>query len=246
MGMCDSESIVPSMRTSFLGAKCFRVLHLTLTIIVSSSMSTTSTPWQANLPATSVGPRIALIHGLAAGKHMERHLLTFLRAAGYADTSLYSNHLNPSRVADDLAVAAQAGRPIVLVGYSQGGSQVLKVAKLLSKRGIHTDLVVSLAAGGLGRFYFPQWGFNMRRIPAGIKRYLNYYAAKDLLGTDLLSSANLARAESKDTHLENIGYPQSAGVDHFKIVTCYPAARVLPEVKALFLDRLLKELEELG
>jgi len=205
-----------------------------------------SIPWQANVSASAPVPRIALIHGLMAGKHMERHLLSFLRAAGYGDTSLYSNHLNPARIADDLAVAARAGRPIVLVGYSQGGSQVLKVAKLLSRRGIKTDLVVSLAAGGLGRFYFPQLGFNMRRIPAGIKRYLNYYAAKDILGTDLLPSANLARAESRDTYLENIGYPQSAGVDHFKIVTCYPTVRVLPKVKALFLDRLLKELAELS
>ncbi len=209
-------------------------------------MPHTTIPWHANLPVTSSGPRIALIHGLMAGKHMERHLLSFLRAAGYADTSLYSNHLSPACIADDLAVAAHAGRPIVLVGYSQGGSQVLKVAKLLAKRGIETDLVVSLAAGGLGRFYFRQWGFNMRRIPAGIKRYLNYFSAKDVLGTDLLPFANLARAESKDTYLENIEYPLSAGVDHFKIVTCYPAARVLPEVKALFLDRLLKELEQLS
>lgn len=212
----------------------------------NASMHNTSIPWHANLPATSTGPRIALIHGLLAGKHMERHLLSFLRAAGYADTSLYSNHLNPARIADDLADAALAGRPIVLIGYSQGGSQVLKVAKLLSKRGIETDLVVSLAAGGLGRFYFPQWGFNVRRIPAGIKRYLNYFSAKDMLGTDLLPFANLARAESKETLLENIGYSRSAGVDHFKIVTCYPAARVLPEVKALFLDRLLGELAELS
>lgn len=212
----------------------------------NSSMPNTSIPWHANLPATSTGPRIALIHGLLAGKHMEWHLLSFLRAAGYADTSLYSNHLNPARIADDLADASRAGRPIVLIGYSQGGSQVLKVAKLLSKRGIETDLVISLAAGGLGRFYFPQWGFNVRRIPAGIKRYLNYFSAKDMLGTDLLPSANLARAESKETILENIGYSRSAGVDHFKIVTCYPAARVLPEVKALFLDRLLGELAELS
>ncbi|GAC1378373.1 MAG: hypothetical protein NVS3B3_20780 [Aquirhabdus sp.] len=209
-------------------------------------MLTKSILWHANLPATSSGPRIALIHGLLAGKHMERHLLSFLRAAGYADTSLYSNHLSPTRIADDLAVAAQAGRPIVLVGYSQGGSQVLKVAKLLAKRGIKSDLVVSLAAGGLGRFYFPQWGFNVRRIPAGIKRYLNYYAAKDVLGTDVIPFLNLARAESRETYLENIGYPLSAGVDHFKIVTCYPTERVLPEVKALFLARLQHELEQLS
>jgi len=209
-------------------------------------MPNQSIPWLANLPATSAGPRIALIHGLMAGKHMERHLLTFLRAAGYADTSLYSNHLSPARIVDDLVVAAKEKRPIVLVGYSQGGSQVLKVAKLLAKQGIQTDLVVSLAAGGLGRFYFPQWGFNMRRIPKGIKCYLNYYAAQDVLGTDVLPFLNLARAESKDTMLENIGYSRSAGVDHFKIVTCYPTERVLPEVKALFLDRLLKELGELS
>ncbi len=209
-------------------------------------MSIKPIPWQANLPVTSSGPRIVLIHGLAAGQHMERHLLAFLRTAGYADTSLYSNHLRPSSIADDLVAAAEAGRPIVLVGYSQGGSQVLKVAKLLSKRGIQMDLVVSLAAGGLGRFYFPQWGFNMRRIPSGVKRYLNYYSAKDLLGTDLLPAMNLARAASRDTYIENICYPASAGVDHVKIVTCYPPARVIPEVKALFLDRLLQELTLLG
>ncbi len=208
-------------------------------------MSHTSLPWHAKLPATARGPRIALIHGLAAGKHMERHLLHFLRDAGYADTSLYSNHRSPAHIADDLAQAAKAGRPIVLVGYSQGGSQVLKVAKLLSKRGIGSDLVVSLAAGGLGRFYFPQWGFDMRSIPAGIKRYLNYYAAKDVLGTDLRHDANLAHALSRDTYLENIGYSRSAGVDHFKIVTCYPLQRVLPEVRELFLNRLLAELKAL-
>jgi pimeloyl-ACP methyl ester carboxylesterase len=209
-------------------------------------MSPKPIAWQSNLPVTSSGPRIALIHGLAAGQHMERHLLTFLRTAGYADTSLYSNHLSPARIADDLVAAARAGRPIVLVGYSQGGSQVLKVARLLSKRGIQMDLVVSLAAGGLGRFYFPQWGFNMRRIPSGVKRYLNYYAAQDVLGTDLLPSMNLARAASRDTYIENICYPISAGVDHVKIVACYPPARVLPQVKALFLDRLLQELKLLA
>ncbi len=214
-------------------------------LLLSLPMPHPRTPWHSNQPVTSPGPRIALIHGLLAGKHMERHLLSWLRAAGYADTALYSNHLAPKRITDDLAAAAKAGRPIVLVGYSQGGSQVLKVAKLLSKRGIETDLVVSLAAGGLGRFYVPQWGFDMRRIPAGIKHYLNYYAAKDLLGTDLRAAANLARAESRDTRVENIGYAAEVGVDHFKIVTCYPESRVLPEVRALFLDRLLAELARL-
>lgn len=205
----------------------------------------TPTIWRANAAATYHGPCIALIHGLLAGGHMQRHLLSFLRNAGYADTSLYSNHQRPSVIAKDLAKAAKAGRPIVLVGYSQGGSQVLKVARLLKKQGIECDLVVSLAAGGLGRIYPAQWGFNMRHIPANIKRYLNYFAAVDPLGTDRKHSKNLAHAESNNTHIENIAYAKEAGVDHFSIVSCYPQERIKPEVKILFLDRLLDELEQL-
>ncbi len=199
--------------------------------------------WRPDVPVGYRGPRIALIHGLVAGKHMERHLLSFLRAAGYPDTTLYSNHLNPSRIAKDLAVAAAAGRPIVLIGYSQGGSQVVKVARRLSKQGYASDLVISLAAGGLGRLVPAQWGFDMRKIPAGVKRYLNYYAARDLLGTDRRIDANVAHADSASTHLENIRYPEGASVDHISIVRCYPAHKVLPEVRRLFLDRLLTELE---
>jgi pimeloyl-ACP methyl ester carboxylesterase len=202
--------------------------------------------WRATVDKDCKGPRIALIHGLLAGGHMQRHLLHFLRQAGYPDCSLYSNHHLPSLIAKDLAQAAKAGRPIVLLGYSQGGSQVIKVAKILKKQHIQCDLVISLAAGGLGRIYPAQWGFNMRHIPANIKRYLNYFAAIDRLGTDRQHDKNFARAESSSTHLENIAYPQSANIDHFSIVSCYPEERIKPEVKSLFLDRLLSELSLLS
>lgn len=201
--------------------------------------------WRATAPQNYQGPRIALIHGLMAGSHMQRHLLHFIRQAGYKDCSLYSNHQLPSLIAKDMAQAAKAGRPIVLVGYSQGGSQVIKVAKVLQKQHIQCDLVISLAAGGLGRIYPAQWGFNMRHIPANIKRYLNYFAAVDHLGTDRTHAKNFAIAAGKDTHLENIGYPKEANVDHFSIVSCYPEERIKPEVKHLFLDRLLSELAKL-
>ena len=198
--------------------------------------------WIAQPDAQYKGPRIALIHGLMAGAHMERHLLHFLREAGYADTSLYSNHQRPAVVAKDLIPAAKAGRPLVLIGYSQGGSQVLKVARLLQKQGIDCDLVISIAAGGLGRVYPAQWGFNVRRIPGNIKHYLNYFAAVDPLGTDTRHSQNLAVAEDKTTTVENIGYSKQAKVDHFEIVRCYPEEKIIPDVQQLFLDRLLDEL----
>lgn len=201
--------------------------------------------WRANPAENYRGPKIALIHGLLAGSHMQRHLLHFLREASYQDTSLYSNHQRPVVVARDLIQAGKAGRPIVLIGYSQGGSQVIKVAKILQQHGLACDLVVSLAAGGLGRLYPAQWGFNVRQIPANIKRYLNYFAAVDHLGTDHKYHYNLAVAPGFATHVENIAYPATTKVDHLSIVRCYPAERVVPEVRKLFLERLLVELSKL-
>ena len=205
----------------------------------------TSSNWRANPANNDHGPKIILIHGLMAGTHMQRHLLQFLRDAGYADTSLYSNHQRPASIARDLIQAGQAGRPIVLIGYSQGGSQVLKVAKVLQQHNLACELVVSLAAGGMGRIYPAQWGFNVRHIPANIKKYLNYFAALDRLGTDRQYHKNLAVASSINTHVENIAYPVTANVDHLSIVRCYPTERVVPEVQKLFLNRLLAELEKL-
>lgn len=201
--------------------------------------------WRAKPSHSYNGPKIVLIHGFMAGQHMQRHLLQFLREAGYEDTSLYSNHQSPASIAKQLLKTLQPKQPLVLIGYSQGGSQVLKVAKILQKQDIDCDLVISLAAGGLGRLYPPQWGFNMRKIPSNIKRYLNYFAANDKLGTDRKHAKNLAQAQNSSTHLENIAYDLDARVDHISIVRCYPAERVIPHVQELFLNRLLQELQQL-
>lgn len=205
----------------------------------------TSKNWRATPTMDYQGPKIALIHGLLAGSYMQRHLLQFLREAGYQDTSLYSNHQRPAAIARDLIQAGLAGRPIVLIGYSQGGSQVLKVANILKKNNMTCDLVCSLAAGGMGRLYPAQWGFNVRQIPDNIKKYLNYFAPADRLGTDRHYNKNLAAAANFITHVENIAYPADANVDHLSIVRCYPSERVLPQVQQLFLDRLLCELQAL-
>lgn len=198
--------------------------------------------WIATPPADYRGPRIALVHGLAAGRHMERHLLQFLREAGFADTTLYSNYVRPARLADDLQAAAARGRRVALVGYSQGGFQAVKASHELRVRKVTLDLLVTVAAGGAGRFYFPQIGFNPRRIPANVTRCLNYFAEGDHLGTDVIPHANLARAEHAATHLENIAFPRAARIDHLALVRCYPPARVAPLVREQFLERLLREL----
>lgn len=208
----------------------------------------TQSNWKATPSADYQGPQIILIHGLLAGKHMEKHLLQFLRSAGFEDTSLYSNHHRPHHIANDLMLAAtgRANRPVVLIGYSQGGSQVIKVARILQKHGVECDLVISLAAGGMGRLYPMQWGFDMRFIPANVKQYLNYFAANDVLGTDKHYGKNLAIAEGNNTIIENIGYTLDANIDHLNIVRCYPEYRVPVPVKTLFLDRLLDELKQLS
>lgn len=196
--------------------------------------------WRAAPPTDYAGPRIALVHGLAAGRHMEQHLLQFLREQGFADTTLFSNYARPADLADHLAPAAGAR---VLVGYSQGGFQCVKAARELAARGVPVDLLVTVAAGGAGRLYFPQIGFNPRRIPANVRRCLNYFAEGDALGTDFLARLNLARAEQAGTQVENIAYPRAARIDHIGVVRCYPPGRVAPLVQERFLERLLAELQ---
>ena len=201
--------------------------------------------WQASPPPDYAGPRIALIHGLLAGDHMARHLLTFLREAGFADTTLYSNHLAPALIARDLAPATTAGRAIAMIGYSQGGFQVVKTARLLQRQNVPVHLTVSVAAGGGGRLYFPQWGVNVRRIPGNVQRHLNYFSLTDRMGTDPLTALNFAHSDFGRTHVENIAYPVAAAVGHLETVRCYPPERVPAPVRELFLARLLSELAQL-
>lgn len=207
---------------------------------------TSGIPWKAAPPADYRGPRIGLVHGLLAGDHMARHLLRFLRDAGFADTTLYSNHLPPAVIARDMKRAHGNDRRIALIGYSQGGFQVVKTARLLQREQVPVNLMVSVAAGGGGRLYFPQWGVNVRHIPANVRRHLNYFSMTDRMGTDPVRSHNLAQAEASHTHIENIAYPAEAAVGHIETVRCYPSDRVPPPVRELFLERLIKELSSLA
>jgi len=201
--------------------------------------------WRAGQPDDCAGPRIALIHGFQAGKHMERNLLRWVRAAGFADASLFSNACAPTDIADFLAAAVPYQRPLALIGYSQGGFQVLKVAKALARRGHDVDLVASLAAGGVGRLHPAQWGFRARRLPANIKRLLNIYSEADLMGTDPLPSGNALQAQH-GIALENIALAKAEAIDHLTLARCFPSDRVHPVVAERVLAPLLAALSALA
>ena len=201
--------------------------------------------WMSDAAANTQAPRVVLIHGLLAGQHMARHLLSWLREAGFEDASLFSNNTSPRVVADFLQAAKAQGRPVALVGYSQGGFQVIKVAKELASRGLDVDVLVSIAAGGLGRLHPAQWAFPVRRIPRNIHTLLNIYSHADRLGTDPTSRGN-ALPSSVATQVENIALAKTEGVDHLALVRCYPVERQHPVVKARVLTPLLASLRGLS
>lgn len=205
---------------------------------------TASPAWLAEPAADHRGPCVALIHGLLAGPHMASHLLSWLRAAGHADVSLYSNHLSPRRIAERLLPAARAGRRIVLVGFSQGGFQVVKVAWALHRLGVSVDLLVTLAAGGCGRWFPAQWGARPRDLPPGVGLCLAYHAEGDRLGTDPSPARNYV-PDAAAARVENVRYPAAMRIGHVELVRCYPDGRVHPEVRRQFLERLLAELARL-
>ena len=188
------------------------------------------------------GIRIAVIYGFLAREFVGRHLLRFLRDTGYPDTTLYGHLFPVARIADDLEQAAREGRPIALVGFSQGGFQAVKVARALHKRGIEVKLVVTIGSGGMGRLLPRQWGFNPRQVPPNIMTCLNYFSEGDALGADKRFDKNLLMPGSPEQTIENYGFPKGSQVSHFDLITCYPADRVHPEVRSRLLERLVEAL----
>jgi pimeloyl-ACP methyl ester carboxylesterase len=174
---------------------------------------------------------------------MEKHLMKFLRTSGYDDTTDYGHVYPARRIADDLAEAARVGRPIAVIGFSQGGFQAVEVARELSKQGVEVPLLVTIAAGGLGRWVPTRWGADPRELPANVTRCLNVYAEGDRLGTDGSLGRNRVWSPKQGQLIENVEIPGSEGVSHIDLVRCYPESRVHPVVKARCLDRVLNHLD---
>ena len=202
-------------------------------------------PWLADAPVDHQQPRIVLIHGFMAGQHMASHLLRWLRDAGFVDVSLFSNNASPNKVADFLQEAKGQGRKVALIGYSQGGFQVLKVAKRLASRNVGVDAVVSIAAGGVGRLHPAQWFFPVRRIPKNIHTLLNIYSHADGMGTDPIARGN-ALPNGVAQQVVNVALAKTEGVDHIALVRCYPLERQHPAVTAQVLTPILATLNGLS
>ena len=192
-------------------------------------------------PLSDTGPRIAAVYGLSAREHMQRHLLHFIRSAGHADTTLYG-HLQARLIASDLQQAATQGRPIALVGYSQGGLEAMKVARALDQRGLRVGLLVLIAARGLGRIFPHRWRADMRVVPPNVALCLNYFAEGDVLGSDAQWARNEMIASGPQSRVENIGFAKGEGISHLGIARCYPEQRLQPVLKTQLHQRLLTEL----
>lgn len=199
-------------------------------------------PNRPHIPPDYSGPRIAVIYGFASREHMKRHLLRFLREAGYPDTTMYG-HLQSGLIVDDLQAASEQGRPVVVMGFSQGGFEAMTVARELNRRKVRVALMVPIAARGRGGRMWPhRWNFDMRNVPPNVALCLNYFSECDLLGTDPRLEDNLAAAMHPDTQVENIVFPRSDGISHIAISNCYPAGKVHSKIRTQLLDRTLSEL----
>lgn len=206
-----------------------------------SMLSNLQRPDRPNVPSNYAGPRVAAIYGFASREHMQRHLLRFLRDSGYPDTTMYG-HLQANLITNDLHQAAMQGRPIVLLGFSQGGFEAMTVARELNRRGVRVSLLVPIAARGLGRLWPHRWNFDMRSVSPNVELCLNYFSVGDVLGSDARLEDNLVLATDDGARVENIGFPRSDKISHLVMSSCYPAERLNIKIKALLLDRLLSEM----
>lgn len=185
-------------------------------------------------------PCILLIHGLMAGRHMQQHWLACLRDWGYQDVTLYSNHRSLRTLRQHARVAAQQGRPIVLMGYSQGGFQALKLARLLAHDHIDVAMLVMIASGGLGRLYPAQWRHEPRCVPHNVAYAAHFFAQGDLLGTDPIHHANHLYASGWATTVHNHSFAKSLQIDHFAISRAAPTRPIAQPV----FEHVIKHLQQ--
>lgn len=198
--------------------------------------------WHPSPPTHPTQPCIVLVHGLMAGQHMQQHWLACLRDWGYQDVTLYSNHRSLQVLREHIRAAARQGRPIVLMGYSQGGFQVLKLARLLAQDHIEVAMLVMIAAGGLGRIYPAQWRVEPRHVPANVRYAAHFYAEGDRLGTDPHICANQLYATNWATEIDNVCFAQHLQIDHFAISRAAPSRAIHDTIRQQILIPLQQRL----
>ena len=188
------------------------------------------------------GPRIAVIYGFMGRRLMQRHLLHYLRKNGLSDVTMYGHLHSVDSISDDLQAGSSDGRRLVILGYSQGGFQAVKVARELERRGVAVALLVNIAAGGLGRLFPGRWGFEPRNVPANVQVCLNFFSKGDLLGCDRRDQMNQAVQSRASQRVENHMFDVHEGVSHIDLVRCYPEEAVKPSVRTHVIERIMAEI----
>ena len=121
-----------------------------------------------------------------------------LRAQGIKAEAI--GHLEWKSAAAKIASERAAGAtgPLVLVGHSQGGNNVIDMARELEKQSIPVDLLVTVAP------------FMQEPVPANVVRALNYYQSPGW------GSALVADPGFKG-NLSNVNVAEDAGVLHINM-----------------------------
>lgn len=187
--------------------------------------------------------KIVLFHGFMAREHMQRHWLHYLAELGYSNVGLYGHLPSAKKIAEQIIDLDQSKKQkLVLIGYSQGGFQAVKVAQVLESLQYPVELLVTIAAGGKGRLLPKQWGYNPRQIPDNVSKTLNFFSLSDRLGSDRCYRDNLIQASNHDQRIENIIFDGSAHIGHIELSRCYPKQRIHHLVKQHLISRIEKEL----
>jgi pimeloyl-ACP methyl ester carboxylesterase len=193
-------------------------------------------------PSVNHGPIIALIHGLLGRSYMRNHLLRFLREEVNADATMFGYLHSESHIADELEEASLHRREIVIIGYSLGGFQAVKIARELERRSVPVGFLVTIGSGGPGRLAPIQWNVNNRQIPTNVAVCVNFFSEADVLGTDRRYQDNLAIATSANQRVENYEFPRIENISHMGLTRCYPKSSVHPMVRSKILERIRRDL----
>ena len=192
-----------------------------------------------------VGPRVAVIYGFMGRRLMQRHLLHYFRKNGLSDVTMYGHLHSVDAISDDLQAGCRDGRSLVILGYSQGGFHAVKVARELERRGVDVALLVTIAAGGLGRLFPGRWGFNPRKVPKNVEVCLNFFSMGDLLGCDRRHQMNEAVGSRASQRVENHMFDVHEEVSHIDLVRCYPEEAAKPAVRTHVIDKIMAEIGQL-
>ncbi len=109
----------------------------------------------------------------------------------------------------DARAAGRTGR-IVLVGHSQGGNNIIDIARELEKHGVRVDLLITLAP------------FQQDPVPANVARALNYYQAGGWgspLTADPGFAGELANIDVGDTGTFHVNIDKNAKVQAAIVAT---------------------------